>query len=40
MNGLSRLSMGYMFDKIGYKKVFMILITIQLINSLVAYESV
>jgi hypothetical protein len=40
MNALSRLSMGYFFDKVGFKVVFLILISIQLLNSLSAFDAV
>ena len=37
MNGLSRVIFGASVDKIGFKKIFLALMIIQLINSLVSY---
>ena len=37
INGLSRILMGAVADKFGFKKLFTILMVIQLLNSLVSY---
>ena len=40
VNGLCRLSMGYFYDKIGFRAGFMILMSVQLISSIVVYWAV
>ena len=37
INGLSRVTLGAVVDKVGFKKLFTILMIIQLVNSLVCY---
>ena len=37
INGLSRIVMGATVDKVGFKKLFTVLMTIQLFNSLICY---
>ena len=37
VNGLSRIALGALVDRVGFKKLFSILMVIQLINSLVCY---